>query len=62
MTKIVGNLAYTAYVTVMLYYLYLSSRPQYIDTQHQKNYNEARKGITSYTHRTGTTKVGHHRN
>lgn len=62
MTKIVGNLAYTAYVTVMLYYLYLSSHPQYVDTQHQKNYNEAQDTIASYTHRTGTTPVGHHRN
>ena len=60
MTKIVGNLAYTAYVAVMLYYLYLSSYPQYVDTQHRKNYHDAQASITGYTHRTGTTKVGHH--
>ena len=50
MTKIVGNLAYTAYVAVMLYYLYLSSYPQYVDTEHQKNYKEADDTIISYTH------------
>jgi hypothetical protein len=52
MTKIVGNLAYTAYVAVMLYYLYLSSYSQYVDKGRIKNYKDAQDTVISYTHAT----------
>ena len=51
MTKIVSNIGYTAYVVLLLYYLYLTSYQQYINTRMQQNYEDAQDTVISYTHK-----------
>jgi hypothetical protein len=51
MSKLFGNLAYISYIVILLYYLWLASYSQYINTSAEQNYNSAQDTVISYTHK-----------
>ena len=51
MSKVVGNVAYIIFVIILLYYIWLVSYSQYLNTDANSNFEAAQSTIISYTHK-----------